>query len=141
MAPLVARKLLPLMVRVNAGLPAGRVVGEIEVTDGGGFGGGLITKAKTLESPLVPDPEWGLSVLTKAVPCFATKEAATCAVTPVMLPAESVAMVVGMVVLFHCTTVFAVTEVKLPVTVKVKAALPAGTVAGDKEVILAPVGT
>jgi hypothetical protein len=70
-----------LTVRVNEGLPAAAVVGEIEVTAGTGFPGGLMINDKVFDSPLFPVPEKGFSVLTVAVPGLAINAAATVAVT------------------------------------------------------------
>ena len=77
----VGRKLLPLTVRVNDGLPAAAVFGEIEVMAGTGLPGGLMINVRVFDRPLFPVPEKGFSVLTEAVPGLAISAAATVAVT------------------------------------------------------------
>jgi hypothetical protein len=97
--------------------------------------------ATEFESPLVPAPECGLSVLTNAVPALATSDAGTeaLALVPSTLPLLSVGNVVVRVCPFHCTTVLATNP--LPLTVSVNCGLPAVTLAGESEVIVPPVGT
>ena len=80
----------PLIVKAKPGLPAAVREGVIEAIDGTGLGGGLMMRATELERPLVPAPECGLRVLTKAVPGVATRAAGTVAVMPVTLPELSV---------------------------------------------------
>jgi hypothetical protein len=124
---------------VNEAPPATAQLGDMDNTDGSGFAGALITNAIGFDNPFVPAPECGLSVLTNAFPALATSDAATVAVIPVMFPALSVRICVGIVCPFHCTTVFATNPP--PITLSVKSGLPAVTLSGDKELILAPVGT
>src|SRR5260370_18409847 len=71
------RKLLPVTVKVNALPPATAHVGDIDVTVGTGFPGGVMMKGSGLESPFIPAPETGLSVLTKTVPGWPTNAALT----------------------------------------------------------------
>src|SRR5216683_4980391 len=132
-------KLVPVTVRVNAAPPATVQLGDMEDTAGSGFPGGLMMKASGFESPFVPAPECGLSVLTKAVPGLATSEAGTVAVIPITLPPLSVCTWVAMVPPFHCTTVLATNTP--PTTVSVNWGLPAVMFAGEREVMVAPVGT
>jgi hypothetical protein len=106
---------------------------------GSGFPGGVTMNASGFESPLVPAPECGLNVLTNDVPCLATRDAGTSAVIPVTFPLVSVTTWVVSVCPFHCTTVLATNPP--PMTVKVKPGLPAGTLLGESEVMVAPVGT
>src|SRR4030088_1687742 len=100
----VGRKLLPVTVRENAAPPATAQAGDKLDTAGSGFPGGLMMNASGLESPLVPAPECGCSVLTKAVPGLATSEAGTVAVIPRTLLLASVCTCVAIVCPFHCTT-------------------------------------
>jgi hypothetical protein len=134
-------KLLPVTVRVKPAPPATAQLGDIEATAGRGFPAGLMMNATGFESPFVPAPEWGLSVLTDAVPGLATSDAGTVAVAvvPRTLPLLSVSNVVARVCPFHCTTVLATNP--LPTTVNVNWGLPAVTFAGDSELIVPPVGT
>jgi hypothetical protein len=135
-------KLVPVTVKENAALPATAQVGDNEETVGTGFPGGLMMNAIGFESPLVPAPECGLSVLTNAVPALATRDAGTVAVIPMTLPPLSVCSCVGIVPPFHCTTVLATNPVPgAGMTVKVKLGLPAAILAGDSAVMVAPVGT
>jgi hypothetical protein len=92
-------------------------LGDIEEIAGRGFPGGLMMNATGFESPLVPAPECGLSVFTKAVPALATSDAGTVAVIPVTFPLVSVVTTVAIVWLFHWTTVLATNPV--PTTVNV----------------------
>src|SRR5260370_34037672 len=118
------RKLLPVTVNVNAPPPATAHVGDIEVTVGTGFPGGVMMKGSGLESPFIPAPENGLSVLTKTVPGLATSAALTVAVIPRTVPELSVCTCVGIEAPLHCTTVLATNPP--PFTVTVNRGLPAG---------------
>jgi hypothetical protein len=111
--------LVPVTVRENPALPATAQLGEIADMVGTGFPAGLMVNATGFESPLVPEPECGLSVLTNAVPGLATSDAGTVAVAvvPTTLPLLSVSNCVAMVCPFHCTTVLATNP--LPTTVSV----------------------
>jgi hypothetical protein len=137
----VGRKLLPVTVNVNAAPPAVAQAGARLETIGSGLPGGLMMNASGFESPLVPAPEWGCSVLTNAVPGFASSDAGTVAemLPPTTLPLTSVCTCVAMVLPFHCTTVLATNP--LPVTVSVNCWLPAVAFAGESEEMDAPVGT
>jgi hypothetical protein len=135
----VGRKLLPVTVRVNATPPATAQLGDWEDTAGSGLPGGLMMNASEFESPFIPAPEKGLSVWTKAVPGLATSDAGTVAVMPMTLPALSVCNWVAIVPPFHCTTVLATNPP--PTTVSVNCGLPAVVLAGESEVMDAPVGT
>src|SRR5258707_2464621 len=84
------RKLLPVTVSVNAPPPATAHVGDIDVTVGTGFPGGLMMKGNGLESPFIPAPENGLSVLTKTAPGLAISAALTVEVIPSTMPELSV---------------------------------------------------
>src|SRR5712664_4246827 len=111
------------------------------VRTGKGFAGGLMMRAMGLERPLFPAPVAGFRVMTVATPGLATSAAETVAVTESTFPAVSVVTVVGMVVPFQCTTVFATKP--LPITVNVKPVqvepLQALIWEGEREVIEAPV--
>src|SRR5260370_39530043 len=98
------RKLLPITVNVNAAPPATVQLGDMEDTAGSGFPGGLMMNASGFESPFVPAPECGLSVLTKAVPGLATSEAGTVAVIPITFPPLSGCTLGGTGPPFHLTT-------------------------------------
>jgi hypothetical protein len=74
------RKFVPFTVRANAGLPATVLMGEREVIEGAGFGGGLMVKLSALE---VPPPGAGFSTETPALPGELTSEARICAVSEV----------------------------------------------------------
>jgi hypothetical protein len=134
-------KLLPVTVRESPALPATAQLGEIADMVGTGFPAGLMRNATEFESPLVPAPECGLSVLTNAVPDLATSDAGTVAVAlvPRTFPLLSVSNVVARACPFHCTTVLATSP--LPVTVSVNCGLPAVTLAGESAVMVPPVGT
>ncbi len=135
-----ARKLVPVNVTLSvcdAEVLAGEVFGLMLVSVGIGFGGGLMMKAMGLERPLFPVPEAGFKVLTVATPALATSAAETVAVTDSTFPEEFVVTVVGMVVPFHCTTVFATKP--LPLTVRTKSPLLALIWEGEREKIEAPV--
>src|SRR6266404_3976845 len=93
----VGRKLLPATVNVSAALPTTVQLGDIEDTVGRGFPAGLMMNATGFESPFVPAPECGLSVLTNAVPGLATRDAGTVAAIPVTFPLLSVATCVAIV--------------------------------------------
>jgi hypothetical protein len=135
-------KFVPVTVRENPEPPATAQIGDREETVGIGFPGGLIMNAMGFESPLVPAPECGLSVLTKAVPGLATRDAGTVAVIPMMLPPLSVCSWVAIVPPFHCTTVLATKTVPgAGITVRVKLEFPAVILAGESAAMVAPVGT
>ena len=68
---------------------------------GTGFGGGKIVKVMVLETPLFPEPECGLRVLTAALPCLAVSVAGTTAVIPVTFPELFVVTVVLRLLPFH----------------------------------------
>ena len=82
-------------------------------------------------------PVAGFRVITVALPGLATSVAATVAVTEVTFPALLVATVVGMVLPFHWTTVFATKPP--PFTVSVKSRLPALICEGERKSNVAPV--
>ncbi len=119
-----ARKLEPFTVRVKEAAPAAAEVGVIEVTVGTGLAAGLMRKLTTFERPLVPVPECGLRVWTKAVPGLAMRSAETVAVSVLALTT-----VVGMVLPFHWTTDLATYPLpvlsEVPDTVSVNPAPPA----------------
>ncbi len=79
--------------------------------------------------------------MTVATPGLATNAAETVAVTESTFPALSRVTVVGMVVPFHCTTVFATKPLPVTVSVKPVQALPTQALiwAGERVVIEAPV--
>jgi len=119
-APLT--KLVPVTVRVKAGLPAWALVGESAVMVGADV---LVTvKASALE---VPPP--GLATVTCAVPAAATSVAGMAAVSWVALT-----NVVVRAAPFHFT-VAPLTKL-VPVTVRVKAGLPAWALFGDSAVMV-----
>src|SRR5258708_2264779 len=133
------RKFVPVSVMLSvcdAEVLAGEVFGLMLVSVGIGFGGGLMMKAMGLERPLFPVPEAGFKVLTVATPGLATSAAETVAVTDSTLPEEFVVTVVGMVVPFHCTTVFATKPP--PLTVRTKSPLLALIWEGEGEKLEQP---
>src|SRR6202000_1646765 len=73
----IGMKLEPVTVMVKEGAPAVAEVGEMEEMTGMGLAAGLMRKVRVLERPLLPAPEKGLSVLTKAVPALAMSVAET----------------------------------------------------------------
>ena len=69
-------KLLPVKVMLKgAAAPITAPLGAMLVRIGSGFGGGLMTNTYGLDRPFCPAPEAGLSVITVAVPTFATNAA------------------------------------------------------------------
>jgi hypothetical protein len=116
-APLT--KFEPLTARVKAGLPAIAEVGLMLASTGAGL---LIVKAASLEAPPAGP---GLKTVTLAEPAAATSPAAMDAVNRVLLP-----KFVPRLLPFHRTTELEVKPV--PVTVRVKAPLPAMTELGSR---------
>src|SRR5260370_17007957 len=133
------RKFVPVSVMLSvcdAEVLAGEVFGLMLVSVGIGLGGGLMMKGRGLERPLLPVPEAGFKVLTVATPGLATSAAETVAVTDSTLPEEFVVTFVGMVVPFHCTTVFATKPP--PLTVRTKSPLLASIREQQNEQIQPP---
>jgi len=77
----VGIKFVPVTVIVKEAAPAVAEVGEMAEIVGSGLAAGLMRKVSVLERPLLPAPEKGLRVLTKAVPALAISAALTVAVT------------------------------------------------------------
>src|SRR5690242_6347027 len=76
----VFRKLLPLTVSVNPGLPAAAVLGVMLVSCGPG-GGGMMVNVKGEEAPPpAPAVFGGVKTVMFAVPPLATSDAGICAV-------------------------------------------------------------
>src|SRR5882762_6702640 len=116
-------KLLPVTLSVNAAPPATTVLGDREVSVGLGFGA-VIVNVCGLD---VPPPGVGVNTVTEAVPAVAMSAVVICAVSCVLLP-----NVVARWLPFHCTMDELMKFV--PVSVSVKAAPPATTLLGDREV-------
>ena len=119
-----ATKSLPLNVSVKATLPAAALAGDREEIDGTGFDA-LMVKVAELE---VPPPGAGFSTVTAAVPAVVTSEAGTSAVI-----FEALTNVVASIVPFQFTADEATKS--LPLTVSVKAGLPAAAPPGDNDAI------
>lgn len=120
-------KFAPLMVRVNAALPAVAVAGERLVIVGGRAAGEMVNVA-----PVEVLPE--TVTVTFAEPAFAIRLAGTAAVSWLALT-----NVVVSAVLPHCTVA---PETKfVPLTVRVNAAPPATAEAGERLVMVGALGT
>src|SRR5439155_16785473 len=117
------KKSVPYTVSVNAASPATAVLGDRELSVGLGFGA-VIVNVCGLE---VPPPGAGVNTVTEAVPAVAMSAVVICAVSCVLLP-----NVVARWLPFHCTMDELMKFV--PVSASVKAASPATTLLGDREV-------
>jgi hypothetical protein len=117
----VLTKLEPLTVNVNAASPTFFEVGLKVVIAGTGL---LILK---VIGPASPPPGAGLKTVTGAVPALATSAAVIAAVTWVLLT-----NVVTRLLPFQRTTV--PEEYLVPLTVRVKAPLPASALVGEIDV-------
>jgi hypothetical protein len=131
-------KLEPERVKANEALPGAAEVGEMEDSTGKGFGCGLMMNTMVFERPLSVVPECGFNVLTRAVPTAVMSDLSTVAVNVRTLLLASVVTVVGIVLPFHCTTVFATKPA--PKRFIMKVSPPALAFEGDRELSLAPVG-
>ena len=121
------RKLLPLAVNVKVAAPAVTLVGEIETRLGTGLlPTGDIVK---LNGAVVPPPGVGVLTVTGTVPAVLTWAALTEAVN-----CKPLTKVVGNAVPFQLITELLIKFV--PFTVRVNAADPAVTLAGDNELIV-----
>ena len=120
-------KFVPLAVRVKAAAPAVTLVGEMETSVGIGlFPAEVMVNVNAFE---VPPPGAGLTTVTAAVPAMATSDALTVAVnfsplTKVVASAEPFQLMVEEAMKF------------VPFTVRLNAAAPVVTLAGEREVVV-----
>lgn len=76
----VFKKLLPLTVSVNAGLPAAAVFGVMPVSCGAGGGGMMVNGRGDEVPPPAPAVFGGVNTVMVAVPPLTTSDAGICAV-------------------------------------------------------------